>query len=369
VDAENGTRVDAEYSEPLLIVERVSKTFRGRKAFFGQNTELVRAVDDVSLVINRGEAFGIVGESGCGKSTFARLILRLIEPSSGRVIFDGTPITNLPKEEMRRLRRRIQVVFQDPYSTLDPRMSIHDAVEEPLVIHNIGDRDERQKRVYEMLGLVGIAKAQASRKPHEFSGGQRQRVAIARALVIEPDLVVLDEPVSALDVSIQAQVLNLLKDLQKRLRLTYVFIVHDLAVAEHFCDRVAVLYLGAIMEMAETQALFANTQHPYSRALISAVPIPDPTIERNRTRIVLTGEVGSTESRQGCRFEPRCPVGRGRDVCRLEEPPLREAERGRWVACHFAGEAPRETAVRRESALTGPNTVHSNKENESASQG
>lgn len=341
MEAATSIRVSTHANEqPLLRVERVSKDFTRRRSTFGRAREVLRAVDDVSFEIRRGEAFGIVGESGCGKSTLARLILRLIEPTSGTVTFDEISITALPREAMRHLRRRIQIVFQDPYSSLDPRMSVYDIVREPLIIHDIGDAAERRRRVYETLGLVGITEAQASRKPHEFSGGQRQRIAIARALVVEPELVILDEPVSALDVSIQAQVLNLLKDLQNRLRLTYLFIVHDLAVAEHFCDRVAVLYLGAIMELAETRALFANTQHPYSSALLSAVPIPDPAIERNRARIVLSGEVAAPiERARGCRFEPRCPVGRGREVCRLEEPALREIERGQWVACHFPGEA------------------------------
>ena len=326
-------------AQPLLRVEGLSKEFAHRPSIFGGVREGLRAVDNVSLDVFRGEVFGIVGESGCGKSTLARLIVRLLEPTTGTVTFDNTVITHLRPRELRQLRRRMQIVFQDPYSSLNPRMSVQDIVEEMLIIHNIGDTDERRRRVYETLELVSITKAQATRKPFELSGGQRQRIAIARALVGDPELIVLDEPVSALDVSIQAQVLNLLKDLQQRLNLTYIFVVHDLAVAEYFCDRIAVLYLGAIMELAESRALFAQPQHPYSRALLSAVPIPDPEAERRRARIVLSGEVvGPIRTAKGCRFQPRCPVGRERAVCIAEEPPLRELNPGQWGACHFPGE-------------------------------
>ena len=335
-------------AEPLLRVDGVGKDFTHKKSLLRRGGETLRAVDDVSFEVRRGEALGIVGESGCGKSTLARLILRLLEPTSGSVTFDGVALTDLGPDEMRRMRRRIQIVFQDPYSSLNPRMSIEQIVREPLVIHGIGDDAERRDRVHETLELVGITRAQAARKPHEFSGGQRQRIAIARALVADPELLVLDEPVASLDVSIQAQVLNLLGDLQERLGLTYVFIVHDLAVAEHFCDRVLVLYLGAIMELAESRALFSNPQHPYSRALVSAAPIPDPAIERRRARVVLPGEVGGPlERATGCRFEPRCPVGHGRAACLGEEPPLREVAPGQLAACHFAGEVPAGASVHR----------------------
>ena len=346
------TPASAASSETLLRVEGLSKVFSGRRTTFGRVKEERRAVDDVSFEIRRGEAFGIVGESGCGKSTLARLILRLIEPSAGSVTFDGITLTELPREEMRRLRRRMQLVFQDPYSSLDPRMSVFDIVVEPLVIHAIGSPEERHQRVYETLDLVGISVLQADRKPHEFSGGQRQRIAIARALVAQPDFVVLDEPVSALDVSIQAQVLNLLMDLQERLQLTYMFIVHDLAVAEHFCDRVAVLYLGKVMELAGTRALFDHPLHPYSRALVSAVPIPDPAIERKRRRVALRGElvIPSGDS-SGCRFEPRCPVGHGRELCLTQDPPLTLLEDGQASACHFPGETPAELGPEAELAV------------------
>jgi oligopeptide transport system ATP-binding protein len=336
----------APVTTALLRVERLSKVFTARRTALGRVKEERRAVDDVSFEISRGEAFGVVGESGCGKSTLARLILRLIEPSSGSVAFDGVTLTELPREDMRRIRRRMQLVFQDPYSSLDPRMSVFQIVQEPLVIHAIGEAGERHRRVYETLDLVGISVLQADRKPHEFSGGQRQRIAIARALVAEPDFVVLDEPVSALDVSIQAQVLNLLKDLQERLHLTYMFIVHDLAVAEHFCDRIAVLYLGKVMELAETRTLFAHSLHPYSRALVSAAPIPDPAIERNRQRIGLRGElVVPAGGTSGCRFEPRCAVGHGRDICRSQDPPLATLDGQQAAACHFPGELPAPAAV------------------------
>jgi oligopeptide/dipeptide ABC transporter ATP-binding protein len=325
----------------LLEVDGLSKVFAGRHTRFGRTRDERRAVDDVSLEIRRGEAFGVVGESGCGKSTLARLILRLIEPTAGSITFDGLTLTQFPPDEMRPLRRRMQLVFQDPYSSLNPRMSVFELVKEPLVIHAIGDEADRRRQVFEMLDLVGISEIQSDRKPHEFSGGQRQRIAIARALVAQPEFVVLDEPVSALDVSIQAQVLNLLKDLQERLNLTYMFIVHDLAVAEHFCDRVAVLYLGKIMELADNRALFARPLHPYSQALVSAAPIPDPAIERNRPQITLRGELVVPSGRmQGCRFEPRCPVGHGRQICLDEEPPLRRLADGQLSACHFSGETP-----------------------------
>lgn len=346
----------ADTDRPLLRVEGISKEFVRRGSRARRSTTLLRAVDNVSFDIVRGEAFGIVGESGCGKSTLARVILRLIEPTAGTVYFDGTALTGLPGEQMRALRRRIQVVFQDPYSSLDPRMTVHKIVEEPLVIHKIGDSRSRAQRVHETLDLVGIMQSQVQRKPHEFSGGQRQRIAIARALILGPELIVLDEPVSALDVSIQAQVLNLLKDLQDRLHLTYIFIVHDLAVAEHFCDRLAVLYLGAVMELGRTRELFTSPQHPYSRALVSAAPVPDPTIERQRPRIVLRGEVALAGEGHGCRFEPRCPVGRGRGICKEKEPQLLRTEHGQLVACHFPGEAPVGSEVHRgyPSAQTAP---------------
>jgi oligopeptide/dipeptide ABC transporter ATP-binding protein len=325
--------------EALLWVDALEKTFPLGRARSHDGPNVIRAVDSVSFDIRKGETLGLVGESGCGKSTLARCILRLVQPTDGRVLFGGEDLLTLSGTEMRRVRRRLQVVFQDPDASLDPRMSAHEIVEEPLVVHGIGDRHERRGRAAEMLELVGVTPAQLTRKPHEFSGGQRQRVALARALVLHPELVILDEPISALDVSIQAQVLNLLRRLQEQLQLTYLFIIHDLVVAEYFCDRVAVLYLGAIVELADSETLFHRPLHPYTVSLLSAVPIPDPAGERRRNRIVLRGEPTPVSAeRKGCRFEPRCPVGRGRDVCRQEEPRLLEHAAGQWAACHFPGE-------------------------------
>ncbi|MHB8643681.1 MAG: ABC transporter ATP-binding protein [Gaiellaceae bacterium] len=331
-----GVRPDAESS--LLWVDRIEKTFRLGHARFGRTSETLRAVDGVSFDVSRGETFGLVGESGCGKSTLARCILRLIAPTGGRALLDGVDLLSLSGDELRRMRRRMQIVFQDPYASLDPRMSVQAIVEEPLVIHGVG-RAERTERAVEMLELVGITPAQMRRKPHEFSGGQRQRIGVARALVLHPELVILDEPISALDVSIQAQVLNLLRSLQERLQLTYLFIIHDLAVAEYFCDRLAVLYLGTVVELGDRESLFHRPLHPYTVSLLSAIPIPDPASERRRQRIVLRGELTpiSGES-HGCRFQPRCPLGHDRAICGEQEPPLVEHAPGQWAACHFPGE-------------------------------
>jgi oligopeptide/dipeptide ABC transporter ATP-binding protein len=324
-------------SGALLWVDRVEKTFRLGKSSGG--SDVIRAVDRVSFDVRTGETFGLVGESGCGKSTLARCILRLITPTGGRVLVDGVDVLTLGSAELRRMRRRMQIVFQDPFASLDPRMSARDIVAEPLLVHRLGDRKERAKRAHEMLELVGITRAQASRKPHEFSGGQRQRLGVARALILHPELVILDEPISALDVSIQAQVLNLLKSLQEQLSLTYVFIVHDLVVAEYFCDRLAVLYRGAVAELADRETLFSAPLHPYTVSLLSAVPIPDPASERRRERIVLRGELAPPSgAERGCRFQPRCPVGRERGVCIEQEPPLVAHSSGHWAACHFPAE-------------------------------
>jgi oligopeptide/dipeptide ABC transporter ATP-binding protein len=324
----------------VLEAEGLSKSFevRGEDRFARKRP--VTVLDDISLSVRRGESFGLVGESGCGKSTLARCLLRLLEPSAGRVLFDGQDLAALGREELRAIRRRMQFVFQDPFASLDPRMSAGAIVEEPLLVHDIGDRQERRRAVLEMLADVGLTAEQADRRPHAFSGGQRQRIGIARAFVLRPDVVILDEPISALDVSVQAQVLNLLRSLQTQLGLTYVFISHDLAVAEYFCDRVAVLYLGQVMELADREALFRHPLHPYSVSLLSAVPVPQVGGRSRRAgRAQPIGEVGSVGERPGgCPFEPRCPVGRGREICRGERPPLSEPRRGHQVACHFPGE-------------------------------
>jgi oligopeptide/dipeptide ABC transporter ATP-binding protein len=325
---------------PILQAQTLSKSFKVRSdTRFGRRQE-VTVLDDISLEVQRGECFGLVGESGCGKSTLARCLLRLLEPSAGRTLFDGVDLSALDRDELRAIRRRMQFVFQDPYASLDPRMSAGAIVEEPLLVHGIGDREERRRTTLEMLADVGLTEEQAGRRPHAFSGGQRQRIGIARAFVLRPEVVILDEPISALDVSVQAQVLNLLRRLQEQLGLTYVFISHDLAVAEYFCDRVAVLYLGQIMELADRETLFRRPLHPYSVSLLSAVPVPMAGgRSRRANRPQLVGEVGSVGERPpGCPFEPRCPVGHGREVCRGERPPLSEPTSGHQVACHFPGE-------------------------------
>jgi oligopeptide/dipeptide ABC transporter ATP-binding protein len=327
-------------SEPILQADGLSKSFDVRGGDRLGRKHEVKVLDDISLTVLRGESFGLVGESGCGKSTLARCLLRLLELSAGRVLFDGVDLTTLDRDELRALRRRMQFVFQDPYSSLDPRMTAGAIVEEPLVIHEIGDVHERRAAVLAMLADVGLTPEQARRRPHAFSGGQRQRIGIARAFVLRPDVVILDEPISALDVSVQAQVLNLLRSLQTQLGLTYVFISHDLAVAEYFCDRIAVLYLGQVMEVADRARLFHSPLHPYSVSLLSAVPIPlVGGRARRASRPQPIGEVGSVVERPpGCPFEPRCPVGRGRDICRGERPPITEPTAGHLVACHFPGE-------------------------------
>ncbi len=326
--------------QPILQAENLSKAFEVRSAERFGRKHSVTVLDDISLTVHRGESFGLVGESGCGKSTLARCLLRLLDLSGGRVLFDGVDLTTLDRDELRALRRRMQFVFQDPFASLDPRMTAGAIVEEPLEIHEIGEAGERRSAALEMLSDVGLTPEQARRRPHAFSGGQRQRIGIARAFVLRPEVVILDEPISALDVSVQAQVLNLLRSLQEQLGLTYVFISHDLAVAEYFCDRVAVLYLGQVMEIADRATLFRSPLHPYSVSLLSAVPVPlAGGRARRASRPAPIGEVGSVVERPpGCPFEPRCPVGRGREVCRRQRPPITEPDAGHQVACHFPGE-------------------------------
>ena len=325
---------------PILEAQELSKSFEVQSAERFRRKERVTVLDQISLSVQRGECFGLVGESGCGKSTLARCLLRLLEPSAGRTLFDGVDLASLDRDELRAIRSRMQFVFQDPYASLDPRMSAGAIVEEPLLVHGIGDRVERRQRMLEALAEVGLTQEQAGRPPHAFSGGQRQRIGIARAFVLRPEVVILDEPISALDVSVQAQVLNLLRRLQTQLGLTYVLISHDLAVAEYFCDRVAVLYLGQIMELADRQTLFHKPLHPYSVSLLTAVPVPRAGGRTRRaSRQQLIGEVGSVGERPGgCPFEPRCPIGHGREICQAERPALSEAADGHLIACHFPGE-------------------------------
>jgi oligopeptide/dipeptide ABC transporter ATP-binding protein len=315
---------------PLVRVENLVKHFPVRAGLFGRHTGAVHAVDGVSFELARGETLALVGESGCGKSTTGRLVLRLLEPTSGTVRFDGRDLAALGGDELRGLRREMQIIFQDPYGSLNPRMTVGQMLAEPLALHGLAP-GRHQERVAELLALVGLAPAHARRYPHEFSGGQRQRIGIARALAVEPRLVVCDEPVSALDVSIQAQVINLLQDLQRRFGLAYLFIAHDLAVVKHIATRVAVMYLGKIVELVAKHELFAQPRHPYTQALLSAIPVPEPRLRRRR--IILQGDVASPiDPPPGCRFRTRCPHARER--CAVADPPLTVRD-GHAVACHY----------------------------------
>jgi peptide/nickel transport system ATP-binding protein len=318
----------------LVEVKRLVKYFPVMEGVLRRKVADIKAVDDVSFTIKEGETLGLVGESGCGKTTVSQTMLRLVEPTSGEVFFRSRNVFEAKGDELKEIRRRMQVVFQDPYASLDPRLPVGDAIAEGLAIHGIGTADERRVKVRDVMKLVGLEEYHASRYPHEFSGGQRQRIGIARALVLEPEFVILDEPVSALDVSIQAQVLNILKDLQDRLGLTYMFVAHNLAVVEHISDRVAVMYLGRIAELAPREDLFRQPLHPYTQALMSAIPVPDP--EKTRQRTILSGDVPSPlNPPSGCRFHPRCPIARLAH-CSAEEPELRELRPGHWVACHYS---------------------------------
>jgi oligopeptide/dipeptide ABC transporter ATP-binding protein len=321
----------------LLDVQNLAKHFVAGRSVFGRPTAFVTAVDGVSFSIKAGETLAIVGESGCGKSTLSRLVLRLIEPDAGQLRFEGRDLTSFDAKQLRAFRRDAQIIFQDPYASLNPRMTVSQILAEPLALHNLLPPAQRPERVAELLRLVGLEPRLARRYPHEFSGGQRQRIAIARALAVEPKLIICDEPVSALDVSIRSQILNLLRDLQQRLGLAYIFVSHDLAVVKHIADRIAVMNLGAIVETAPTQALFAAPRHPYTRALLSAIPVPRPQAKRGR--ILLQGEMPSAlNPPPGCRFHTRCPYAVER--CRVEVPDLVRDADGHATACHRTAELP-----------------------------
>ncbi|MEO8381091.1 MAG: dipeptide ABC transporter ATP-binding protein [Acidobacteriota bacterium] len=328
----------------LLVVRDLRKYFPVKRGVLARVVANVKAVDGVSFNVAHGETLGLVGESGSGKTTIGRCILRLIEPTSGSVEFEATNVLELDSGDMRRMRRHMQIVFQDPYASLNPRMTVGTIVAEPLIIHGGLSRSEREQRVAELLTKVGLSPDYRKRYPHEFSGGQRQRIGVARALATNPKFLVLDEPVSALDVSVQAQVVNLLQDLQAELGLTYLFIAHDLSVVEHISTRVAVLYLGKVMELSDRRALYDDPLHPYTKALLSAVPVPDPTVKK--TRILLTGDIPTPlDPPSGCVFHTRCPIAQF-PICKTEVPALIEHKPGHFAACHFAGEPlPEQTAA------------------------
>lgn len=320
----------------LLSVDNLVKHFPiTRGIIFQKQVAAVHAVDNISFTIHRGETLGLVGESGCGKSTTGRTILQLYRPTSGSVVFDDVDLVALQGEELRKMRRKMQMIFQDPYASLNPRMTVGEIVGEPLIVHKIAGQKEVDERVKHLLELVGLNPAFANRYPHEFSGGQRQRIGVARALSLQPSFIVCDEPISALDVSIQAQVVNLLEDLQSQFNLTYLFVAHDLSMVRHISDRVAVMYLGVIMELASRDEVYHHALHPYTQALLSAVPIPDPVADAKRQRIILQGDVPSpVNPPSGCRFRTRCPIAEA--VCAESRPEFREIQPKHFVACHFA---------------------------------
>ncbi|MCG5104473.1 ABC transporter ATP-binding protein [Oceanobacillus alkalisoli] len=319
-------------SQPILEVNGLKKYFPIQGGIFGKTIGEVKAVDDVTFHVREGEILGIVGESGCGKSTTGKSIFRLIEPTEGEVKFEGKDITNLRSEEMRKLRRDMQIIFQDPYASLNPRHTVEKIISEPLLVHGMKSKENRNKRVKELLEVVGLSSYHASRYPHQFSGGQRQRIGIARALANNPKLIICDEPVSALDVSVQSQILNLMEELRDAFQLTYIFIAHDLSVVKHISDRVGVMYLGRMVELAEKDALYAEPKHPYTQALLSAVPEPDPDIKKER--VILEGDVPSPANPPtGCAFHTRCPFAM--DICSQVRPEFRPVDDQHFVACHL----------------------------------
>lgn len=323
-----------ENAEVLLEIKNLKKYFDVSKGFLKKDKTYVQAVDDVSFKIHKGETLGLVGESGCGKSTTGRTVIRLYEPTDGSIIFKGEDITRLKPSEMKKYRKAIQMIFQDPYASLNSRMTVGDIIREPLDIHNIVTPESRKKIVEDLLDAVGLNPDHAARYPHEFSGGQRQRIGIARALAVEPEFIICDEPISALDVSIQAQVINMLEDLQRDRGLTYLFIAHDLSMVKHISDRIGVMYLGKIVELTDADELYSNPKHPYTKALLSAIPIPDPEVAKKNQRILLEGDVPSPiNPPSGCRFRTRCQYAM--DICATEEPVTRELSEGHYCACHL----------------------------------
>ena len=319
----------------LLRVENLVKHFPIMRGIFQKQVGAVRAVDDISFEVKRGETLGLVGESGCGKSTTGRTVLQLFRPTSGSVYYDNVDLTKLTGEDLRKMRRKMQMIFQDPYASLNPRMTVGEIIREPLLVHNVATEADADDRVKQLLELVRLNPSFTTRYPHEFSGGQRQRIGIARALALQPSFIVCDEPISALDVSIQAQVVNLLEELQDKFGLTYLFIAHDLSMVRHISDRVAVMYLGVVVEMTTREELFKNPLHPYTQALLSAVPIPDPVKEATRKRTILVGDVPSPANPpSGCRFRTRCPIAES--ICAEKRPEFREVKPGHFVACFFA---------------------------------
>jgi oligopeptide transport system ATP-binding protein len=322
-------------NEPILQVRHLKKYFPIRKGgIFSRETLVVKAVDDVSFDVSRGKTLGLVGETGSGKTTVGRTIIHLYEPTDGQIIFDGTDITHFNEEQMQKVRKEIQMIFQDPYASLDPRLTVEEIVTEPMEIHNLYTPEERRKRARELLNIVGLSPEHLNRFPHEFSGGQRQRIGLARALAVEPKFIICDEPVSALDVSIQAQIINTFEDMQEKFGLTYLFISHDIAMVKHISENIAVMYLGKIMENAPSSEIYKHPLHPYTQGLMAAVPIPDPKIEKKRTKVTLQGDISSNINLPtGCRFRPRCPYAM--KICEEVEPDLIEVEKDHSVACHL----------------------------------